>query len=142
MGDLAGYHLDRLRELYVPRTHVLGGVPDDRAKSRLALAAEGWLDRPGHGGRPSRSLRARERAAQTPPRKRGTTVITTVTTKKRLITLGDQPLTTSSNRKTSAERATGLEPATSSLGSRTTLRGSVRKSLIFHGERPAWFRTR
>jgi hypothetical protein len=47
MGVLAGYHLDRLRELHVPRTHVPGGVPDDRGKSRSALAAEGWLDRPG-----------------------------------------------------------------------------------------------
>jgi hypothetical protein len=37
------------------------------------------------------------------------------------------------------ERATGLEPATSSLGSRTKLTGSLRKSLIFNGERPAWF---
>lgn len=36
----------------------------------------------------------------------------------------------------------GLEPTTSSLGSRTKLMGALRKSLIFNGERPAWFYTR
>ena len=40
------------------------------------------------------------------------------------------------------ERATGLEPATSSLGSVAKLTESVRKPLIFNGRRPARFHTR
>ena len=36
----------------------------------------------------------------------------------------------------------GLEPTTSSLGSLPTLRGGLRKSLIFNGQRPACFSMR
>jgi hypothetical protein len=44
--------------------------------------------------------------------------------------------------RTLRERATGLKPATSSLGSRAKLTGWLRKSLSFNGERPAWFSPR
>jgi hypothetical protein len=44
--------------------------------------------------------------------------------------------------ETSRERATGLEPLTSSLGSRAKPTGSLRKSPRFHGIRPACFRSR
>jgi hypothetical protein len=43
--------------------------------------------------------------------------------KKRLVTVRDQPLILYSNQMTSEERATGLEPATSSLGSEPLAHG-------------------
>jgi len=45
-------------------------------------------------------------------------------------------------RRQLKERAMGLEPTTSSLGSVAKLMGSLRKSLIINGARPAWFHTR